>query len=154
MQSKAKTPEAYMEKLPDERKAPMVKLRAAIKSQIDPNFQECMNYGMLGYVVPHSLYPEGYHCNPKMPLPFMNLASQKNFIAVYHAGIYAKKEILDWFVAEYPKHCSRKLDMGKSCIRFKKMDDIPFELIGDLAAKLTTEEWIKLYETTIKTPKK
>lgn len=150
MQSKAKTPEAYMAELLDERKAPMAKLRAAIKSQIDPNFQECMNYGMLGYVVPHSLYPEGYHCNPKLPLPFMNLASQKKFIAVYHMGMYAKKEILDWFVAEYPKHCSRKLDMGKSCIRFKKMDDIPYHLIAELAGKMNVEAWIEVYKTNIK----
>ena len=154
MQSKATTAESYMAELPEERKAPMVKLRTIIKANLDPLFEECMNYGMLGYVVPLRHYPDGYHCNPKLPLPFMNLASQKNFIAVYHSGMYAKKELLDWFVSEYPKHCSRKLDMGKSCVRFKKMDDIPYEIIGQLAAKMTTQAWIDLYEMNIKTPKK
>ena len=117
---------------------------------IDPKFQECINYGMLGYVVPFSSFPEGYHCNPKLPLPFMNLASQKNFIAIYHLGMYANKAILDWFVAEYPKHSTAKLDMGKSCIRFKKIDMIPYALIGQLAAKLSMDEWIALYESQIK----
>jgi Domain of unknown function (DU1801) len=109
-----------------------------------------MSYGMLGYVVPHSVYPDGYHCNPKTPLPFMNLASQKNFIAVYHMGVYAKKELLDWFVLEYPKYCKHKLDMGKSCIRFKKTEDIPYKLIGELTAKMSAEEWIDIYEKNIK----
>ena len=105
---------------------------------------------MIGYVVPHSIYPDGYHCDPKLPLPLMNLASQKNFIAVYNMAIYAKKEIYDWFVSEYPKHCKRKLDMGKSCIRFKYLDDIPYELIGELASKITVDEWINYYESAIK----
>ena len=150
MQSKATTPDAYFAELPEDRKVPMAKLRAIITSNLDPNFEECMNYGMLGYVVPHQQYPQGYHCNPKLPLPFMNLASQKNYVAIYHMGMYAKQEILDWFVNEYPKHCNRKLDMGKSCIRFKTMNDIPYELIGQLAKKMTTSEWISLYESTIK----
>jgi len=150
MQSKAETPNAYIEELTEERKVPMAKLRATIQTNLDPNFKECMLYGMLGYVVPHDIYPEGYHCNPKLPLPFMNLASQKNFIAVYHMGMYAKKEVLDWFVAEYPKHSIQKLDMGKSCIRFKKMNDIPYELIGQLAKKMTMNEWVKLYEVKFK----
>ena len=150
MQSKATTPDAYLAELPEDRKVPMAKLRAIITSNLDPNFEECMNYGMLGYVVPHQQYPQGYHCNPKLPLPFMNLASQKNYVAIYHMGMYAKQEILDWLVNEYPKHCNRKLDMGKSCIRFKTMDDIPYELIGQLAKKMTTSEWIALYESTIK----
>jgi len=102
------------------------------------------------YVVPFAVYPDGYHCNPTLPLPFMNLASQKNFIAVYHMGMYAKKEILNWFVAEYPNHCSAKLDMGKSCVRFKNMNDIPYALIGQLVAKLSVDEWISLYESQIK----
>ena len=109
-----------------------------------------MNYGMLGYVVPHSKYPNGYHCDPKLPLPFMNLASQKNFVALYHYGIYADKKNYDWFVGEYPKHCRRKLDMGKSCIRFKYMDDIPYELIAQLASRTTPEEWIEFYESQTK----
>ena len=109
-----------------------------------------MGYGMLGYVVPHSVYPDGYYCDPKTPLPFMSVASQKNFIAVYHMGVYAHKELYDWFVNEYPKYSNRKLDMGKSCIRFKKIDEIPYKLIGELASKMTTEKWIKIYETAIK----
>jgi hypothetical protein len=154
MQSKVENPEAYLNELPEDRKAPMITLRDTIKANLDSDFEEVMNYGMLGYVVPHTIYSQGYHCTPKLPLPFMNLASQKNFIAVYHSGMYAKKEILDWFVAEYPKHCKRKLDMGKSCVRFKTMSDIPYDLIGQLAAKMNVKEWIALYETNIKTPKK
>ncbi len=120
MQSKATSPQEYIKELPEDRKDPISKLRQVILDNLSSGFEETMSYGMLGYVVPHLVYPDGYHCNPKTPLPFMNLASQKNFIAVYHMGVYAKKELLDWFVSEYPKYCKRKLDMGKSCIRFKK----------------------------------
>jgi uncharacterized protein YdhG (YjbR/CyaY superfamily) len=151
MNSTATTPSAYIAQLPEDRKAPIEKLRQTILDHLDPKFQECISYGMLGYVVPFTIYPEGYHCNSKLPLPFMNLASQKNFIAVYHSGMYAKKEILEWFVAEYPKHTTAKLDMGKSCVRFKKMDAIPYALIGQLAAKLSVNEWITIYESQIKT---
>lgn len=150
MQYKAETPEGYISQLPDDRKAPMNKLRKIIKENLPKGFKETMGYGMIGYVVPHSKYPEGYHCDPKLPLPFMNLASQKNFIAVYNMGIYSKKEIYDWFVSEYPKRCKRKLDMGKSCIRFKYLEDIPYDLIGELASKITVDEWINSYESQIK----
>ena len=150
MNSKPNTPSEYIAQLPEDRKVAVQKLRQTILDHIDPKFQEYINYGMLGYVVPFSSYPEGYHCNPKLPLPFMNLASQKNFIAIYHLGMYANKAILDWFVAEYPKHSTAKLDMGKSCIRFKKIDMIPYALIGQLAAKLSMDEWIALYESQIK----
>jgi hypothetical protein len=105
---------------------------------------------MIGYVIPHTLYPAGYHCKPELPLPFLNIASQKNFIAVYHMGMYADKKLLDWFTAEFPKHSKAKLDMGKSCIRFKKPEQIPFELIGELASKMTVKEWIALYEKNYK----
>lgn len=101
---------------------------------------------MIGYVVPHSLYPPGYHVNPTLPLPFINIASQKNYIAMYHMGLYANKQLLDWFVAEYPKHSPRKLDMGKSCIRFKNMETIPYDLIGELCTKMTIENWITMHE--------
>lgn len=150
MTSNASTPEEYISELPEDRKKPLIKLRQVILDNLPKGMEEIMSYGMLGYVVPHSVYPDGYHCDPKTPLPFMNLASQKNFVAVYHMGMYAKKEILDWFTLEYPKHCKRKLDMGKSCIRFKKVDDIPYELIGKLAAKMSSEEWIDIYETNVK----
>ena len=146
MQSKATTPEQYLSELPEDRKEAMLKLRNAIKENLPQGFEEVISYGMLGYVVPHSIYPSGYHCNPKLPLPFINLASQKNFIVLYHMGIYADKNLESWFVSEYPKHVKTKLDMGKSCIRFKKMDDIPFDFIGELVAKVSVEDWISNYE--------
>ena len=146
MQSKATTPEQYLSELPEDRKEAMLKLRNAIKENLPQGFEEVISYGMLGYVVPHSIYPSGYHCDPKLPLPFINLAFQKNFIALYHMGIYANKNLESWFVSEYPKHVKSKLDMGKSCIRFKKMDDIPFDFIGELAAKVSLEDWISNYE--------
>jgi uncharacterized protein YdhG (YjbR/CyaY superfamily) len=150
MQSTALTPQEYLSNLPDDRKEVMQKLRNSIIENIPQGFEEVMSYGMLGFVIPHSIYPEGYHCDPKLPLPFMNLASQKNFIALYHMGIYADNKLLEWFVAEYPKNSKTKLDMGKSCIRFKKLDDIPYELIGDLAGKISVTDWIKSYETAFK----
>ncbi len=150
MTSKATSPEEYISELPEDRKAPITKLRQIILKNLPKGMKETMNYGMLGYVIPHSVYPGGYHCDTKLPLPFMNLASQKNFIAVYHMGMYAEKEILDWFTNEYSKRCKYKLDMGKSCVRFKKMEDIPYGLIGELTAKMSTEEWIEIYETNIK----
>jgi uncharacterized protein YdhG (YjbR/CyaY superfamily) len=154
MQSKAETPEQYLSELPDDRKNAMLKLRNTIKDNLPAGFKEIMAYGMLGYVVPHSMYPNGYHCNPKLQLPFINLASQKNFIAVYHMGIYADKNLLDWFVSEYPKHVKTKLDMGKACLRFKKIDDIPFGLIAKLATKMSPEEWISVYEANLKNSRK
>jgi len=150
MTSNAKTPKEYLENLPEDRKEAMAKLRQVVLDNLPKGFKEGMGYGMLGYAVPHSIYPDGYHCKPETPLPFMNLASQKNFIAVYHMGMYAKKELLDWFVSEYPNHCKRKLDMGKSCIRFKKIEEIPYQLIGELTAKMDVDEWIQIYESAIK----
>ncbi len=150
MTSDAKTPEEYIANLPEDRKEAIEKLRKVIHDNLPKGFQEGMGYGMMAYFVPHSTYPDGYHCDPKTPLPFMNLASQKNFIALYHSGIYAKKELHDWFVGEYPKYVKTKLDMGKSCIRFKNVKNIPYELIGELCTKMTVEEWIDIYETAIK----
>ena len=150
MQIEAKNPEEYISKIPKERISYFNKLRETILNNIPKGFEEQMIYGMIGYVVPKSMYPNGYHCNTDLPLPFVNIASQKNFIALYHSGIYANKDIYDWFVAEYPKHCKRKLDMGKSCIRFKKAEEIPFELIATLMQKITPKEWIALYEKNIK----
>ena len=150
MQSTAKTPQEYINSLPDERKQAVKKLREAVLKNLPRGFSEEMNYGMLGYVVPHSLYPDGYHCDPKQPLPFMCIASQKNFIALYHMGIYGSEKLLTWFTKEYSKHSKTKLDMGKSCIRFKKIDQIPYKLIGELAARIKPQDWIKIYEKTIK----
>jgi len=150
MNYKANSPEDYIGQLPEERQPVITRIRSIINSNIPKGFKEQMSYGMLGWVVPHSLYPDGYHCDPKLPLPFINLASQKNFVALYHSGMYADPKLYDWFVSEHPKHCKRKLDMGKSCIRFKSMDDIPYELIKKLSSKMTSEEWIKLYENNVK----
>ena len=150
MNLKAQTPQEYMDLLPEERKQIITELRKTILSNLPKGFEEELSYGMLGYVVPHTLYPEGYHCNPKLPLPFINLASQKNFVAIYHMGIYADRNLLNWFLNEYAKYSNAKLDMGKSCIRFKKIEQIPFDLIGALAAKITPVEWINLYEKNYK----
>jgi Domain of unknown function (DU1801) len=150
MTSKATSPEQYINDLPADRKEAVVKLRDTVLKNLPKGFQEEMNYGMLGYVVPHSIYPAGYHCDPKLPLPFASIASQKNFIAFYHMGIYAMPEILKWFTAEYPKHSPAKLDMGKSCIRFKKPEHIPYKLIGELVKKISVKDWINVYEKNVK----
>lgn len=150
MTSNAKTPQEYIDQLPEERKEAVNKLRNIILAQLPKGFSEGIGYGMLGYVVPHTIYPSGYHCDPKQPLPFMALASQKNSINFYHMGIYANKDIYDWFVNEFPKHSKKKLDMGKSCIRFKKPEDIPYQLIGELVAKISVEDWIATYEQNLK----
>ena len=144
----------YLENISEERKPIINKLRKVIKNAMPSGFEECLSYKMIGYVVPFKTYPNGYHCNPKLPLPFVSLASQKNFIALYHMGIYANPEIHNWFVAEYPKHCKYKIDMGKSCIRFKKMEDIPFDLIAELMKKYTVEEWINTYDKVLYISKK
>lgn len=150
MQSKAITIQQYLNELPADRRAAMTKLRNVIKKNIPKGFAEVMDYGMMGYVVPHSLYPAGYHCDPKQPLPFMGIASQKHFVAVYHMSVYADPKILKWFTGEYKKRVQGKLDMGKSCIRFKKIDQIPYDLIGELASKITVKDWIKCYEQVMK----
>ena len=146
MQSKADTVALYVDSLPDDRKEIINQLRKVINKNLPKGFSEIMNYGMIGYVVPHSIYPAGYHCDPKLPLPFLGLASQKNNISFYHMGIYADPKLLDWFTKNYAKEVTGKLDMGKSCIRFKKAEQIPFKLIGELVSKMTVKEWIALYE--------
>ena len=146
MESKARTTKEYIAELPEDRKEPISKLRETILKNLPRGFEEVMSYGMIGYVVPHSLYPAGYHVNPELPLPFINIASQKNFIALYHMGIYSDKDLLNWFVSEYPKHVKTKLDMGKSCIRFKNTNNIPYKLIGELVSKMSAEQWIDKYE--------
>lgn len=150
MTSKATSPDQYIAELPEERKEAVSKIRAIILKNLPKGFEERMSYGMLGYVVPHSIYPDGYHCDTKLPLPFINLASQKNYIALYHSGIYASEELMEWFKAEYKKVVPTKLDMGKSCVRFKKMEHIPYDLIGELISKMTVDEWIELYEKNVK----
>lgn len=154
MQSKATTVDAYLAELPEERQKPIEKLRKVIKKNLPKGFKESMGYGMIGWSVPHSIYPAGYHCNPKDPLPFMGLASQKNSINLYHMGIYADPKLLKWFQEAHAKASAKKLDMGKSCIRYKKAEDIPYDLIGELASKITVDEWIKMYESAFNRKKK
>jgi hypothetical protein len=146
MKSEAKTPDEYLAELPEDRKVAIQKLREVALKNLPTGFKEVISYGMLGYVVPHEIYPKGYHCTPKLPLPFLNVASQKNSINIYHMAIYADANLYNWFVEEYPKHSAAKLDMGKGCIRFKKIDAIPFELIGELLSKITPQQWIEMYE--------
>jgi uncharacterized protein YdhG (YjbR/CyaY superfamily) len=150
MTYEAETPKEYIEQLPKERQEVVEKLRIVIKNNLPKGFEEGILYKMIGYFVPLSTYPNGYHCQPGTPLPFINIASQKNSVNLYHSGIYSNQALFNWFVAEYPKHCKRKLDMGKSCIRFKKMEEIPYDLIGELCSKLTVNEWINIYETALK----
>lgn len=149
MQSKALTVDQYLDELPADRKKVIAELRKVIKKNLPKGFTECMGYGMIGYVIPHSMYPQGYHCSPDQPVPFMNLASQKNFVALYHMGIYADPQLLKWFTGEYAKAGVGKPDMGKSCIRFKNMDKIPYELIGQLASKITPKQWLAFYEKMV-----
>ncbi|MDK2771043.1 MAG: DUF1801 domain-containing protein [Flavobacterium haoranii] len=150
MTSSATSPEQYINEAPEDRREALEKLRTTILENLPKGFQEGMGYGMIGYSVPHTIYPAGYHCDPKTPLPFMSFASQKNSINFYHMGIYADKQLYDWFVDEFPKHSKKKLDMGKSCMRFKKVEDIPFELLGELSKKMTPEQWISIYESAFR----
>jgi len=150
MRIEAPGPEAYLESVPGDRKDVMLRLHNLIMENLPQGFEACVGYGMLGYVVPHSLYPAGYHCDPKQPLPFMGLASQKNSISFYHMGLYADQVLLDWFVSEYPKYSKTRLDMGKSCVRFKKEENIPFPLLAELVQKMSPADWIRLYEANLK----
>ncbi|TAE57705.1 MAG: DUF1801 domain-containing protein [Bacteroidetes bacterium] len=150
MRIEAISPEAYLEKVPEDRKEALGHLRDLLCQNLPAGFEETISYSMITYVVPHSLYPAGYHCDVSQPLPFISIASQKNFIALYHMGLYAMPHVLAWFVEEYPKHSKRKLDMGKSCIRFKKPEDIPFALIAELATKITVADWVECYERNLR----
>lgn len=150
MQYFVNTPDEYIAAIPEDRQNAIAELRKVINKNLPKGFKEGVGYGMIGWSVPHTIYPAGYHCDPKQPLPFIGIASQKNFIAVYHMGVYANKELYDWFVTEYPKHVKTKLDMGKSCIRFKKPEQIPYKLIGELAKKMTPQDWIACYENGLK----
>jgi len=142
---KAATPEEYIKQLPEERQPVIQRIYDIFKSEMPEGFEFCINYSFPSAVIPHSMYEGGYHCDPKLPVPFASVASQKNFVALYHSGVYAIPELHDWFVGEYPKHCKRKLDMGKSCIRFKKMEDIPYDLITELMGKLTPQDFLEVY---------
>ena len=144
------TVDGYISQIPEDRKEGINTLRKTILKNLPTGFEECISYGMVGYVVPHSIYPSGYHCDPKLPLPFMAFANQKNAISFYHMGIYADPSLMDWFTAEFAKRSKAKLDMGKSCIRFKKVEGIPFDLIGELVAMTSVNDWIGTYEKNYK----
>lgn len=150
MKATGNTVEAILANVPPERAEAFRKLHDTIVASLPKGFEAGISYGGLGYVVPHSIYPAGYHCKPIEPLPFAGIASQKNSVNFYHMGIYSDPEILDWFLAEYPKHSKQKLDMGKSCIRFKKMEEIPYKLIGELIKKMSVKQWVDLYESKLK----
>lgn len=150
MKATGTTVSEILNNIPEDRAEAFNKLHEVIIANLPKGFEAAISYGGLGYVVPHSLYPAGYHCKPAEPLPFAGLASQKNSINLYHMGIYAIPELLEWFVAEYPKNSLQKPDMGKSCIRFKKMNQIPYKLIGELMQKISVSEWITIYEKQIK----
>lgn len=140
------TPEDYINQQPIERQNLLKELRQTILDNLPKGFQEVIQYGMIGYVVPHEIYPEGYHVNPKEPLPFIGLANQKGYISIYHLGLYADKLLMEWFEKSYEVLNIGKLDMGKSCIRLKKLNKIPMDLIGELCTKLSVEDYISIYE--------
>jgi hypothetical protein len=150
MTSKATSPEQYLRELPADRKEAVTKLRDTVVKNLPKGFKECMAYGMLGYVIPHDLYPPGYHCDPAKPLGFVCIASQKNFISLYHMCVYSDPGLRKWFTTEYAKYTTAKLDMGKSCIRFKNPEHIPYKLIGELMKKVTVKDWISRYESVLK----
>lgn len=153
MQSTAATVEEYIKQLPADRVAAIKKLRNEIVKNLPEGFEEQMAYGMIGYVVPHKLYPKGYHVNPKLPLMMMSVGSQKNYIVIHHMGLYADNQLLNWFTSEHKKTSTKKLDMGKGCIRLKDLEVIPYDLIGNLARKLTTSAWIKMHENAFSSAK-
>jgi hypothetical protein len=151
MQSKAATVEEYLAELPPERRAALEAVRNTILKNLDKGFQERMAYGMIGYSVPHSIYPSGYHCDPRQPLPYAGLASQKNHLSLYLMGMYCscidgkESDLLRWFRAEWEK-TGKKLDMGRACIRFKKLDDLPLDLIGEAIRRVPVKKCIDYYE--------
>lgn len=140
----------YIQSLDSERQQIVMQLRERVAQHLPLGFEERMAYGMISYVVPLETYPKGYHASKNEPLPFISIASQKGHVAFYHMGLYASSELQEWFRQEYLRCTSAKLDMGKSCIRFKKLSQIPFSLVAELASKITVNEWIALYESSLK----
>ena len=140
----------YIDNLPQDRKDALIKIRQTIKENLPEGFEEQMAYGMPSVVVPHSIYPEGYHCKPSQALPFISFASQKNYITFSHMGLYADSELMNWFKAEFDNYIPTKPDIGKSCIRFRKPEQIPYELIAELVSKITPQQWVELYEQSFK----
>jgi len=140
----------YLEGVDEARRAYFRDLCEAVRTNLPAGFEEQEGPYGINFCVPLSLYPSGYHCDPKQPLPFITLAAQKSHLALYHMGIYAKPDLLEWFVHAYTERCGRKPDMGKSCIRLKKYEQIPYALIGELCAKMNPQEWISCYEQAFK----
>jgi hypothetical protein len=147
MQSPATTVAEYVASLPPDRKAAINAVRKVILANMDPLLEEGMTYGMIGYYVPHRHYPAGYHCDPKMPLPYGGLASQKNYMSLYTMSVYGHMPTLEWFQKAWAK-TGKKLDMGKSCIRFKTLDDLPLDVIGELYRKVSVKDYITFVEAT------
>lgn len=150
MTSNAETVETYLEELEPERRELVEAIRAAIHRGLPPGFEERMIYGMIGWVVPKDTYPAGYHCDPSLPLPFINLGNQKASVNLYHMGLYVIPGLLDWFQNSWREQTSARLDMGKSCVRFKRLDNVPLSLLTELATRVTVEEWVSVYESGIK----
>jgi len=146
MQYLAKDVEEYLDQIPEDRKEVFKRLMTSIKDNLPDGFQETISYNTVAYVVPKTIYPQGYKANPKEPLPFIYLASQKNYISLYHMGIYADEDLREWFIKAYKDQLNKKPDMGKSCIRFKNMNQIPYDLIKELAGKITVNQWINMNE--------
>jgi uncharacterized protein YdhG (YjbR/CyaY superfamily) len=147
---KPATIDAYLAALPADRREALAALRAVINRNLPKGYEEGMQYGMPAWFVPHSAYPAGYHCDPSQPLPFVSIASQKSHIALYHMGLYADPELMAWFREAWHEHAATRLDMGKSCVRFKKPEHIPLELIGALCERMTPDAWVALYEAALR----
>jgi hypothetical protein len=153
VQSKAKTVAEYLAELPPDRRDALNAVRKVILKNLPAGIEETIGYGVINYVVPHKLFPAGYHCDPTQPLGFAALASQKNYMAIYLMTCYGHKETNDWFVKAY-KATGKKLDMGKSCVRFKKLEDLPLDVIGQAIARVPLDKYIKAYEESRKRAKK
>ncbi len=148
VQSKATSVKDYLAELPEDRRAAIQAVRDVILKNLDKDFEEGMQYGMIGYYVPHSVYPPGYHCDPRQPLGFAHLASQKNYMALYLMCLYGDPNVLKWFEAEWKK-TGKKLDMGKSCVRFKKLDDLALGVIGEAIRQVTARKYIDICERAV-----
>ncbi len=153
MLSKARTVDEYLAELPADRRAAIQAVRAVILKNLDRGYAEGMQYGMIGYHVPHRVYPPGYHCDPRQPLPFAALASQKNYMSVYLMCTYGSPQHAAWFRQAWAK-TGKKLDMGKSCIRFKKLDDLALDVLGQAIARIPAKEYIAQIEAVVRASSK
>ncbi|MFG0318770.1 MAG: DUF1801 domain-containing protein [Planctomycetota bacterium JB042] len=147
------TVQEYLASLPDDRRRALKAIRAVIRKNLDQGYEEGIQYGMIGYYVPHRVYPDGYHCDPKQPLPFAGLASQKNHMAIYLMGIYGSEEHERWFREAWTKS-GKRLDMGKACIRFKKLEDVPLDVVGEVVRRIPAKAYIESYEANVKTARR